>query len=200
VATPTPAPTPTPKKRSLLGRIFGGKVKATPAPTTPIATPTPRSYRRKPGTSSAARTESSEVTKTDTDKPEKAAAEPEEKKEPEATNVAEAPTATPPPRKTSKTKEKPPTVAKSGPPEPPAGSDPEVIEKFKYDQAKAKALEDSEIQELKQKADNSTTDEESKKASRAYNKALFNKMRRIDSSLKDRIDRMEAAMMKRFDE
>jgi hypothetical protein len=167
---------------------------------TPIATPTPRSYRRKLATSSSSKPDTSDAANADTEKPEKATAEPADKKEPDVANVAEAPTATPAPRKTSKTKEKTPAVAKAGPPEPPAGSDPEVIEKFKYDQAKAKALEDSEIQELKQKADNSTSDEESKKASRAYNKALFNKMRRIDSSLKDRIDRMEAAMMKRFQE
>ena len=69
-----------------------------------------------------------------------------------------------------------------------------------YDQAKAKAQEDSEIQKLKEMADNAVSDEEAKPALRAYNKALFGKMRRSDPSIKERIDRMEAAVLKQLEE
>ena len=55
------------------------------------------------------------------------------------------------------------------------------------------------MQKLKEKADGAVSDDEARKAQRAYNKALFNKMRSIDSSIKDRADRIEAAIMKRLD-
>ena len=53
---------------------------------------------------------------------------------------------------------------------------------------------------LKAKADDAATDEESRKALRAYNKALFDKIRKLDSTVSDRADRMEAAIMKRLGE
>jgi hypothetical protein len=76
--------------------------------------------------------------------------------------------------------------------------DPEEIEKKHYDQAKAKAMEMPEILALKEKADNAATDEESRRALRSFNKALFNKMRQLDPTIKDRADRVEAALMKRL--
>ncbi len=81
---------------------------------------------------------------------------------------------------------------------PPGGPDPDELDKQKYDAAKAKAMEDPEIQALKQKADEAVTDAEASKAQKAYNKALFAKMRKLDPLIKERIDRMEAAMMKRL--
>lgn len=77
--------------------------------------------------------------------------------------------------------------------------DSEAIEKAKYDLAKAEAVADPRIVELKEKADNAATDEEGRKALRAYNKALFQKMRSVDDSIKERIDSMEAAVMKRLE-
>ena len=91
-------------------------------------------------------------------------------------------------------------TTRTGPVQPPEGNDPEAAEKLKYDQAKATAMEDPEVQELKQKADAAGTEEEVRTALRAYNKALFRKMRRIDPELKDRIDGMEAGVMKRLGE
>ena len=85
-------------------------------------------------------------------------------------------------------------------PEPPAGSDPETIEQWKYDEAKRKALEDSRVQELKEKADNAPDDSEGQKAMRTYNRALFEKMRKLDPSIKERIDGTEAALLKRLGE
>ncbi len=78
------------------------------------------------------------------------------------------------------------------------GGDPEELEKKRYDQAKATAMEMPEILALKEKADNASTDEESRRALRSFNKALFNKMRQLDPTIKDRADRVEAALMKRL--
>ena len=77
--------------------------------------------------------------------------------------------------------------------------DPETAERNRFDHAKARALEDPAVQELKAKADSAVTDEEGKKALRAYNKALFNKMRKIDDGLKDRIDIMESVILKHLE-
>ena len=85
-------------------------------------------------------------------------------------------------------------------PEPPAGSDPEAVEDWKYSEAKRKALEDLEVQELKAKAADTADEAEARRAMRAYNKALFAKMRKIEPSLKERIDGTEAALMKRLAE
>jgi hypothetical protein len=80
------------------------------------------------------------------------------------------------------------------------GADPNTVEQAKFDAAKAKALEDSEIQELKQKSDAALDETEGPKAMRAYNKALFRKMRSIDPSIKERIDATEAAIMRKLGE
>ena len=85
-------------------------------------------------------------------------------------------------------------------PEPPAGSDPETIEQWKYNEAKRKAQEDSRVQDLKEKADNVADEAEARKAMRAYNRALFEKMRKLDPSIKERIDGTEAALLKRLGE
>ena len=61
-------------------------------------------------------------------------------------------------------------------------------------------MEDPQVRSLKARADDAATEEESRKALRAYNKALFEKMRKVDGSLSDRIDRMEAAMLRRLNE
>jgi hypothetical protein len=65
-----------------------------------------------------------------------------------------------------------------------------------FQAAKTKALEDKHVQELQAKADNATGDDV-KPASRRYYKALYEKMREIDPSVKDRIDRTEAASLRR---
>jgi hypothetical protein len=78
--------------------------------------------------------------------------------------------------------------------------DPEELEKKRYDQAKAKATEMPEILALKEKADNASSEEESRRALRNFNKALFAKMRQLDPSIKDRADRIEAAILKRLND
>jgi hypothetical protein len=104
--------------------------------------------------------------------------------------------ASPAPAKTApKTAAKPkPTV------EPPADMDPDAQEKFRFDQAKAKAMEDPQVIALKTKADNAATEADSSKALRAYNKALFEKIRKIDKSVAERATRLEEAILKRLSE
>ena len=97
-------------------------------------------------------------------------------------------------------KGKKPEASTPAPVEPAAPVDPETAERSRFEHAKARALEDPQVQELKTKADSAVTDEEGKKALRAYNKALFSKMRKLDGGLKDRIDIMESVILKHLDE
>jgi hypothetical protein len=78
-----------------------------------------------------------------------------------------------------------------------ASGDPDAIEKAKYDELKTHAADDPHVKELKQKADTAPTEDEGRKASRSYYKALFEKMRSLDDgSAHERIERMETAVMK----
>jgi len=82
----------------------------------------------------------------------------------------------------------------------PADADAEAKEQARFDEVKAKATTDPGVAELKTKADASAFDEEGKNAQRAYNKALFEQMRKLDSSLEGRINSMEALILKKLDE
>ena len=75
----------------------------------------------------------------------------------------------------------------------------EAQEKARYRSVKAKALEDPRIQQLHDRADNAATNAEEQTASTEYYRALFDKMREIEPSLKERIDRMEAATLRRLE-
>jgi hypothetical protein len=78
------------------------------------------------------------------------------------------------------------------------GGDPDAIEKARYDYARARAVEDEHVRDLKAKADNATSEEEGRKGLRAYNRALFDKMRKLEPAISDRIERMETAVLKRL--
>jgi len=80
-----------------------------------------------------------------------------------------------------------------------ASGDDETKEKARYREIKAVALEDKEIKALKEKADAATSDDDMKATSKAYYKTLFKKMRALDPSLSDHIDRMEKATMRKLD-
>ena len=82
----------------------------------------------------------------------------------------------------------------------PADADAEAKEQARFDEVKAKATADPGVAELKTKADASAFDEEGKNAQRAYNKALFEQMRKLDSSLEGRINSMEALILKKLNE
>jgi hypothetical protein len=74
------------------------------------------------------------------------------------------------------------------------------VERFKFTEAKRKAMEDTAIQDLKFKADTAPSEADARKALRAYNKALFQKMKKIDPNISERIDATEAVILKRLAE
>lgn len=59
-------------------------------------------------------------------------------------------------------------------------------------------MSDPQISELKEKLDSASSDDEQREVSKEYYRALFNKMRKLDGSMKDRINRMEAATQRRL--
>lgn len=75
----------------------------------------------------------------------------------------------------------------------------EADETARFQAAKAKALEDKHVQDLQAKAD-SATGADAKAAARRYYRELYARMREIDPTLKDRIDRTEAAMQRRVEQ
>jgi hypothetical protein len=176
VATPTAATTPKPP--GFWKRVFGPKTtKATPAPSTPTPVAktksggAPRSAKKQVAATGVTEktTESSEVS----EKPKPVVSKSAAKSKP----TGENPQATPPPAE---------------------GQDPETQLREKYDAAKVKAAEDPEVKKMKEKADAAPTEEDARKALRDYNKALFKRMREIDPSIKERVDRMETAVLNRL--
>jgi hypothetical protein len=168
VATPIPKSTPTRRSR--------------PRPkSTPVAAPEEQSATNAPA--------AAEKPETNTGKPtaEQTPAKPADKKG--ADKKSAAGDQPPAPEKTKEQKALDEAMA---------SGDANDIEKAKYDEVKARASADPRVKELKEKADAALTDEEGRKALRAYNKALFQKMRSLDGSIKTRIDEMEAAVMKRL--
>jgi len=136
-----------------------------------------------------------------TPKPSKSTATPKPEKVPGASPAPLEPTATPASKKTPKTKPSTPHATATGAPaEPTADADEEAKEKQRFEMAKSKANEDPQIKSLKAKADEATTEEESKAALRTYNKALFEKVKKIDPSVSEWADRLEAAILKRLSE
>ncbi len=199
-AAPVPAATPAPKKPGFWERVFGKK-KAAPTPVP--ATPTPKpAYKKKAITK--ARKPKPKIT---TSRPDETAPTPgrtdaanvepgtnEEGKTPPAMteeNPKPPIARKPKPKKGDKSQNFPPTTD---------NPDAEIVEKQKYDQAKAKAVADPKIQELRGKADLAANEEESRKALRAYNKAMFKRMKEVEPSIKDHIDDMEAEVLKRIGE
>jgi hypothetical protein len=75
----------------------------------------------------------------------------------------------------------------------------EAEETSRFQAAKAKAMEDPHLQGLQAKADSAVGDE-ARVATRRYYKALYQKMRKIEPSLTDRIDRTEDASMRRVEQ
>jgi len=67
-----------------------------------------------------------------------------------------------------------------------------------FETAKTQAMQDQEILKLQRDAD-AATGKDGKTVIRKYYHALYDKMRDIDPTIKDRIDRTEAATMRRVD-
>jgi hypothetical protein len=80
------------------------------------------------------------------------------------------------------------------------GARAEEDKERRYLEAKAKAKAEPRLQELKAKADNALTEEEARKASIDYNRALFHRIREIDSSVTDHANAVEEAILRRIGE
>jgi hypothetical protein len=208
---PKPEATLGEPKVSFWKKLFGGR-KATPAPATPAATPAGTPRGRRPRATPAPEEAGALAKKADSAKPPKTKPSdqtpPGEKPEPGATanvppkNESESPEPVTPPAATPAPVKKPGKTrpvadAKNIPPT--TSAEAEVQEKYKYDMAKAKALTDPEVLKLKEKAESAVSEDEARKAQRAYTKALFNKMRSIDGSIKERADRIEAGIIRRLE-
>lgn len=205
VPTATPIPTtPAAKKKGLFQRVFGADEKkaekptptaaaatpatpaATPAAATPRATPQKRRPEReeapdkKPETGSKEAMSEVATKKATTSKTSKATAKEKEKEEESA------------PKETLTPEQQAVKDAE-------ASGNPVAVEKAKYDEVKSRAVQDEKIIALKEKADAAASEEEGRQALRAYNKALFQKMRTLDSSIRERVDLMEDAVMKRLE-
>lgn len=192
-ATPAPRPTPAPKPT---------KVKKVPATPIPAATATPAPAPKRGWFRKAKPTPEPKATPAPVPTP---APRPKAQRKPKVTapepEETTVPPATPEPKPARAPEPKPVKPPKTTRPAPAAsidGTDVEAVEREKFLQAKQKALQESEVQDLKIKADTSPTEEEAKKAMRDYNRALFRKMRSIDPSIKDRIDATESAIMRRL--
>jgi len=171
------------------------KAVAHPSPS-PAATPAIHKHRAKPGTAQPAPSPG---------------ATPGDEAAPQATpaNAETAPgeEATPGPKSkhkpggmTSQVPFVPPTEAQEAPVvETKSPAEQEAEESSRFQAAKAKALEDQHVMDLQAKADESTGDD-ARAASRRYYRALYDRMREIDPSLNDRIDRTEAATLRRVEE
>jgi hypothetical protein len=76
--------------------------------------------------------------------------------------------------------------------------DQEAKDRARFHELKAQALADQAIKAMRDKADSMTGDA-GREAERAYDKALFDKVRQIDPSISDYVDRLEKATMSRLD-
>jgi hypothetical protein len=113
-----------------------------------------------------------------------------------------APPPTTPTRRTPKPKNTPvPSTSETTPPAPPpADADADAKEQYRFETAKSKAIQDPQVKALKDKADLAQTEDESRAALRAYNKALFQKIRKIDPGVSEYADPLEKAILKRLGE
>jgi hypothetical protein len=76
----------------------------------------------------------------------------------------------------------------------------EEADEQRFQTAMEKAKAEPRLQELKAKADNALSDEEARKTAVAYNRALFRRIREIDSSVTDRANAIEEAILRRVAE
>jgi hypothetical protein len=96
----------------------------------------------------------------------------------------------------------PDTAIPAAPPDPrtlaAAGGDQERKLKVRYKEVRIQAEKDPKITALREKAETSPTFEGERAAYRAYYRALFKKMRKVDSNLSKKCDLMEKAYLDRL--
>jgi outer membrane biosynthesis protein TonB len=184
---PTPKPVatkPAPEKPSFFKRFFGPLPTPTPIPR-PMRTPTPApTVKRRP----------SPKPKPVATEQRTAVATPKTPTEPEV-KAPEKPAVKPPVKPAVKPTAK--TTSKSKTPA--AAADVTGLDDpVKFRTAKLAAMEDPAIKDLKTKADSEVDEAEAQKALSAYNRALFRKIREIDPSVSEYVDRVEQSMTKRI--
>ena len=170
--------------RSFLQRIFGGRPTPTPAPA-----PAPTSahvLKRRPKPKPAPSETTPDTSAKVTPKPRPAATTP--------TTVPVTPV-TPPTAATVKAKPGKGTGKKGAAV---AADSTGLDDGTRFKNAKAKALEDAHIKDLKGKADGEVNEAEAHKALMNYNHALFQKIREVDPSVSDYAGRVEQSMTKRL--
>jgi len=89
-----------------------------------------------------------------------------------------------------------PAVRTADPAAPPLSDE----EERRFEKAKRMAKADPAVQTLKAKADAAMSEKEARETSVAYNRALFEKIKELDSTVSERADLMEQAIMRRIDE
>ena len=124
---------------------------------------------------------------------------------PKATVPNVAARVTPKPQSENTTPDVPRTIAKGKPTKggvkkgaTVSGDGAALDDATRFGSAKAKALEDAHIRELKGKADSEVNEAEAHKALVNYNRALFQKIREVDPSVSDYAGRVEQSMTKRI--
>jgi hypothetical protein len=165
-------------------------VTASPSPS-PSATPARKHHAKSaasPSPSPAAATEETKPEATPTPAPPEATPAPEGTPKPSGNGLT-----TQIPFVPSTEKPQAPLVETKTP------AEEEEEESSRFQAAKTKAMQDPHLQELQSKADSAIGDE-ARVATRRYYKALYSKMRAIDPSLSDRIDRTEEATMRRVEQ
>lgn len=133
--------------------------------------PASKKPRRKPATPKAKATP----------RPAATAASPRPASTPAASPAAKPPLATPPPPK--------PTAAQGSP-------SPVANRQARYQEVEARALEDGSVRQARAKVHTARSNDEQARALTDFHKAKFNKMREIDGSLADMIDRDAATALK----
>ncbi|GEM_PF-6528700 len=191
-ATPTPKPKETPKQSPTPAASATPISVATPMPM-PVVKPTPTPQPTPTAKPSATPLPSATPRATATPMP-MASARPSVI--PKATPVPSAkpkPTATPMPAASARASASPQPTTKPLPTLAPAE------EQAAFDKVRAKALEDRGIRELKDKIHSARSDDEQRKASETYFKALYGKMRELAPPvLKPRIDAEESNALKKI--
>jgi hypothetical protein len=207
--TPVPASAAATPKPGFFKRVFGSKKKPTPAPVA-ASTPKPKPKVKKDDDDEKPKPKKDDE-ETKPKKPSATTDTPPKTDSGEPPDIAgKTPKAASTPRATPRGKGKSPVKEPTKGGEPGAkkeqqaldhaikGGDAEAIEQARYDYAHARAVEDEHVRDLKAKADNATSEEEGRKGLRAYNRALFDAMRKLEPAVSERANRMESAVLKRL--
>jgi type VI secretion system secreted protein VgrG len=194
-AAPSPSAAPIHKKVKSSGNwfssLFGPRHRRTKLVPVPAPSATPESlthkHHKKP-TAESSPTPGAEAT------PAPEATAPESTPKPKPSTLSEQVPFVPPAEKPETTESSQAPMVETRTPE-----EEEADESSHFQAAKSKAMADPHILDLQSKADSATGDD-AIAASKRYYRALYEKMRDLDPGIKDRIDRTEAATLRRVEQ